>query len=672
MKKTILLSLVALSSINAQEVSLENITVTSTVIKDVSGEEVKSADLAEALAYKVPSINLIRRSGIANDIVLRGQNRDNINVLVDGTKTYGACPNRMDPAISHVLTDNIADIEITEGPYDVENFGTLSGAVKIDTVKPEEGFHGNINAGFGSWDYRKGGISLTGGTKKVRGLISVSGETSDQYKDGDGKSLAQQVKDQVTGTNIAGTQYKNEYFNMDAYTKKTLMAKIYADITDDQELKLSYIANRSEDIMYPSSKMDALWDDSNLYNADYKIKNIGAFSKELSFQLFKSDVDHPMSTKYRNSSGTSSVNEVISHLKTDFTGAKVKNSFDIVENYELTVGLDGSQRLWDGSYSGYGMMRGISGRKSIDNAKTTNVAIFSELNQNLNKLNIKYGARYDSTRITSDRASQQDNNYQALSANAFATYGVSDSFEVFGGAGKSSRVPDARELYFVSSNGTTQTGTDNLEQTTNYEIDLGVKFESDNATLKIKTFYSMLKDYIYYKATNYGANVMGNNFVNLDATIYGGEISGEYYFNDEFYTDAGVAYQRGQKDSAISGQTNKNLANITPLKGTVALNYDYLKGSTARAEMVAADKWSNYDSDNGEQELAGYAILNLKVTHQFAKSFEMSVGLNNAFDQTYAISNTYKDLILLQSAGDEVMLINEPGRYAYINASYKF
>ena len=36
---------------------------------------IKSADLAEALSKNVPSISIVRRSGIANDIILRGQKK---------------------------------------------------------------------------------------------------------------------------------------------------------------------------------------------------------------------------------------------------------------------------------------------------------------------------------------------------------------------------------------------------------------------------------------------------------------------------------------------------------------------------------------------------------------------------------------------------------------------
>ena len=151
MKKILSLSLVTTAILlNASEVtSLDTISVVETanseIVKNVSDEQIKSADLAEALSKNVPSVSIVRRSGIANDIILRGQKKDNINILLDDAKIHGACPNRMDPPTSHVLTNNIESVKVIEGPYDVVNFGTLSGVVKVKTKEPTKNLHGEIN-----------------------------------------------------------------------------------------------------------------------------------------------------------------------------------------------------------------------------------------------------------------------------------------------------------------------------------------------------------------------------------------------------------------------------------------------------------------------------------------------------------------------------------------------
>ena len=191
----------------------------------------------------------------------------------------------MDPPISHVLTNNIDYIEINEGPYNVEDFGVLSADVKIHTLQPEEEFQGDINLGFGSWGYKKAALSASGAiTENVKFLLSASAETSGQYEDGDGNTFADQIDNYITGNlipnpsnpmqvkfnnQLKGTAYQDKYRDMDAYTKKTVLAKLFWNITDNQELRLSYTGNRSDDVLYPSSKMDALSDDSDIFNVEY-------------------------------------------------------------------------------------------------------------------------------------------------------------------------------------------------------------------------------------------------------------------------------------------------------------------------------------------------------------------------------------------------------------------
>ena len=671
MKKVIYLSLAVIATLQAEEL-LENISVTekatTQVLKNISGEELKSADLADALQKNVPSISLIRRSGIANDIILRGQKRDNINVTIDGAKIYGACVNRMDPPTSHVVTHAIANVVVQEGPFDVEEFGVLSGSVKIKTKKPSKELHGDLSLNGGSFGYKKASSTISGGTDKVRFLFSASNETGEQYQDGNGNNFAKQLESYTASTQSPKDDpfvYAPNNRNMDAFEKTMYMGKVFVNFTPDQELQLSYTANRSDNVLYPSSKMDALYDDSDILNVKYAIKNLSSYSKKLDLQLYNSKVEHPMSTKYRKAGQT----KYMTHfLTTEMTGLKVKNSIDAF-GQNISYGVDGSQRNWDGQYNMTNVGTGVvtNMRKSIDHVETKNVGLFVKSKKSMGKIDMEMGARYDDTSITTASTTLKSNEYNALSANVFANYNLNDNTKYFAGLGKSSRVPDARELYNTTPKGGIN-GNPNLNQTTNYELDLGVEKSFDGGTIKLKSFYSKLKDYIYY---NGNPNVKKNNFENIDASIYGAELSGSYMPTDELYLSAGVAYKKGQKDTQTTGQTGKNLAEITPLKLNAKASYDYDENGMVEVSLIASDRWSNIDAENGEQTLAGYGIVNLKTTRNLDNGLEFTLGVDNAFDKTYATTNTYKDLILMTD-GSDTMLMNEPGRYVYLNAKYAF
>ena len=656
MKKIISLSLVTTAVIlSANEVqNLETISIVETanskIVKDVSNEQIKSADLAEALSKNVPSISIVRRSGIANDIILRGQKKDNINIILDDAKIYGACPNRMDPATSHVLSNNIQSVKVIEGPYDVENFGTLSGLVKVETKEPTKDLHGEVNLGAGSYGYRKASATVSGGTDRFKLLVSTSTEQSDQYKDGNGNNFSEQQV--VSGMSTANRYIKS---NVDAYEKKTLLTKGQFNINDDSEIKLSYTGNRSDGVLYPTGTMDADYDDSNIYTVGYTARNLADFSKELNLDYYYSNVDHPMSTKLRNNGATS---YMTAFYKTSIWGTKLKNSMEVADSL-LTVGLDTSVRNWRGEKYSTNVATGVSGVSTISLASTdtTNKAIFAKVEKSFGKLDLEFGSRYDYSDVDSSSISNEDKNYVAFNANVFGIYNVDENMKYFAGIGKSARVPDARELY------DTTYGNSDLDQTQNYEIDLGFDKTIGSFNIRPKLFYSVLKDYIY----NSTITSTTSKFENVDAKIYGLDVSGFYFMTENLSLDYGMAYQRGKKDGDY---TDKDLAEIPPLKANLALNYEQAKAKYT-AEVVAVDSWDSYDSTAKEQELSGYAVFNLKYTNQLHKNIGLTLGLDNLFDKVYNSTNTYQD-ITYATVNSERVLFNDPGRYGYVNLKYSF
>ncbi len=612
---------------------------------------------------------MVRRSGIANDIRVRGQKKDNISVTIDGAKVHGACPNRMDPPISHVLTNNVDYIEINEGPFNVEDFGVLSADIKIHTLKPSKAFKGEVNIAVGEFGYQKGAFSLTGGTDDVRFLLSGSSETGEQYEDGNGDDFVGQIAKNIAEGKVSPlAQYQDKYKNLDAFEKQTLMAKVFWDITDTQELRLSYTANRSDNVLYPSTKMDAMYDDSDIFNVEYMAKDLGLYSKELRLQVYQSEVEHPMSTKYRK---IATVNYITHALTSKSQGAKIKNSFDI-SLHSITTGIDYSVRNWDGGYYKNDIPFPAMKFHSIWDVDTSNVAFFVEDTIKMNRFTLDMGLRYDTTEIDSANPKQASNDYDELNGYVLGKYQANASTQYFVGIGKSSRVPDAKELYWVGSMGNV-IGTPDLKNTVNYEFDMGVEKKFENARLKAKVFYSQLDNYIAYNASN--TNRMGasvNAYENVDASLYGFDLSGTYVATSSVYFDYGMAYQKGTKDTALKGQTGTDMPDIAPFKINMALNYDYDSTLALRAEVIASDDWDTIDYENGEQILDAYTVLNLRASKAFGKSFEVTLGVDNILDERYAVSNTYKDLILLSTPNNEVMLMNEPGRYFYTNIKYKF
>ncbi|MFA6760955.1 MAG: TonB-dependent receptor [Sulfuricurvum sp.] len=661
--KPISISLVVVSltlSLMAESSTLKSVSVEASVVDEVSSRSKNSVDLAKTLKDHVPSIDISRRSSVANDIYIRGQKRDNISIDMDGAKVCGACVNRMDPPISHIVTSQISNVEVIEGPYDVENFGTLSGGVRIKTKEPTRDLSGEIDVGAGSWGYKKVGVSVSGSSGRVGAVLGYVYEEAGEYKDGDGRTMSKQTQKAVDDGKAAATSAYAKKPDR-AYAKKSALGKIFVKTLEDQELRLSYTANRTDRTLYPNSAMDAAYDDSNIYSIEYNIDNISNIYKNLSIQYYYSDVDHPMDTKLRVAG--SGATYMTNHLKTTMQGVKLKNSFDIAD-HKVLFGLDGSRRSWEGErYSTNTMMGMVMPMgSSLDESVTNNRALFAKVERSVGALDVSVGARADFTHVKTKDATKNSRDFNSISLNALASYDLGGGHSLFAGAGSATRVPDARELYATANY---IDGNDKLKQTKNLELDLGYEFVGEDLSLKAKAFNSNLKDYIYLvkDGARYG-------FENIDARVYGFELSGIYYANDDVWIDAMASYKRGTKRSYASDES-KHIADMAPLRARATLNYEYMPQSVASFEVEASDRWGSIDANSGEQKLAGWSVYNAKIKHAVSKNLDLTLGVDNITNKTYARSNSYVDIILLSSSG-ATMLLNEAGRYFYTNVTLKF
>ncbi|MEW5833189.1 MAG: TonB-dependent receptor [Campylobacterota bacterium] len=668
MKKFTLLSVAAVAALATEPVTIQKITVEATAPKgdtqSISADEIvkfsRQSDLGEMLSGALPEITHVRTSAIGNDIVLRGFKRDNLNVTIDDAKVCGACPNRMDPPAMHVSSSQIASVEVKEGPFDVTQFGSLGGAINVVTKDPSKGVHGEVSATLGSFDYRKVGATLEAGNDTVQALVGYSRETSGQYKDGDGKTMAEQADSATT----AGQRYSAAHKNDDAYERQNFWTKIVGNIGDNQKLTLSYFGDRADNVLYARYPMDALMDDTDMFKAKYQIFGLGSYSDELLIEAYHSKVKHDMGTDFR-AGATSPAATMVSLVDATIKGVRAENTASVAEA-DVTLGIDLSTRNWNGTK---GTRVNPYAQIQIPDADTDNVGIYAKAVKTFGALDVSGGLRYDDTSVDADQAlmaAAKDRDYDNISANLLGRYHYSANGNLFVGAGQSVRVPDARELYFKDM------GNTNLNETINREVDAGVEHTFGNLHLKGTLFYSDLKDYIYaYKVAG-----STTSFANIDARIVGGDISADYALNREWSIESGVAYQRGSKKDtnqldalATLPQTDKDLADIPPLKGRVALVFNDER-HYAEAEWIAA-RHQTYDENNGEQAIGGYGILNLKYGTDFNNGFSLSAGINNFFDRTYAVSNSYIGLTTIME-GAQPLVLNEPGRNFYATLSYKF
>ncbi len=689
-----LLSIALSSLLFAQEVTLEKVLIQeeleeiSPTLQQEELEFTRQQDLAEMLSELLPEINIVRASAIGNDIVLRGFKRDDINVLIDGAKIYGACPNRMDPPAMHVSAGEIESIVVKEGPFDVENFGSLGGVVEVKTKEPKEGKESSIGVRVGSFGFKKGEFTTSGGDERFKFLLGASRESSEQYEDGDGRTLVEQNWYQLGKKDPYS--YQEKYKDLDAYHRGVVWGKTVFTPTSNQELKLSFYSDKATDVLYPAFQMDAQLDKTLMVNGEYLFKELAPYSKELSFSGYYSSVKHDMGTEFRNAALPQVMDGKLyrtHHVESYIKGGKVKNSFDAADIL-WTVGADVSKRNWNGICLSEPSKKPRQVR--IPDVDTDNGGIFLKALKNLDRLTLKFGVRYDKTDIEANNLNdptianvpaiqnhyknKTSRDFKNLSANLVADYRVNDDISVYFGVGQGVRVPDAQELYFIGymKGNWTRKGNPDLKESKNQEVDLGVSANLGELSLHAGAFYSKLKDYIYAYRSNVG-NADPNSYyltwTNIDAHIYGGDLGANYSLNDYLFLEGSLAYQRGEKDDLIPNQKDKDMAMIPPLHARVALSYSD-GDDFAMIEGLFSSDWEDFDSDNGERAIDGWSVINLKASKRINDEVTLNVGVDNVFDETYATNNTYVGRALIGARTP--VLINEPGRFWYANLNVRF
>jgi len=670
MKKAFLLTAIV-SFGYAQEILLKEVELKAkkeTFKDSLEVREVRESsakDVGEALT-KLEGIWKIRKGGIANDVVLRGFYRDNINVLIDDDRVYAACPNRMDPPAFHVDFSQVERIEIIKGPFDVRHQGSMAGLVNIITKKPEKGFHLKLNASAGSFNFINLSPVVSYADDKFNILVGYSYKYSKPYKDGDGKKITEYAN------------YKPQFINSKAFEINTYWTKLGFKPIENHSVEFSYTKQDARHVLYPYLRMDAIYDKTDRFNMNYQIDGISDTLKSLKFHLYYTKVDHWMDDRYRTSAG-SNLWSMATDAKSKAYGGRLEANLG-----DLTLGFEAYKRNWD-AVNYMGMMTQFA----IPNVDTESFGLYGEYKKNLSdRLRLVAGLRLDTTKTKADSSKANTNLYFAYkntrstsktdtypSGNIQLFYELQKGTELFVGLGHSVRVPDAQERYFALRRmGTDWVGNPELKPSKNTELDLGIKHSTDKALIKATAFYSYVQDYITVHNQSKVNSVPGvmnsqaRSYENVNAQFFGGEVDLRLSLTQELFLFGGMSYVQARKETKPGSPKNinsSNVAEIPPLKTRIALRYD--KGTYfGEVETILSATQYRVDTDLNEQKTSGYGVVNVKVGGNF-KGFTLNAGVDNVFDKKY-----FEHLSYLRDPFAIGVKVPEPGRTFYVNVSYTF
>mgnify|MGYP001066173551 CR=1 FL=1 len=366
----------------------------STIIvteKRVKLEEMNEKGYTEAIEglKQIEGIHFTRRGKSSIDLNLRGLSKDNINILIDGDKAYGACPNRMDPPASLITFDNLESIEVIKGPYDVKNQGSMGGAVYTKTKDIKLGLENSVKLQVGSYDEKVASFRSAYGLETFKIAVTGSYQGYKPYKDGNGNSITKVYPDldhplylfpyptsiSIDGTSINLANFNYEYpgvlpfdlqnapsSNRYKYQKRNILTekktagiKTVIAISPQQELEIEGYYFTTANSLTPYLLMDMVWDEFKKGSIQYSIKNINENLKKLSFKVYGSDTLHDMTDELRCSSTTNNINCSESNLSRTYgmrswatsslNGFRIDAETNILQ--KTNFGIDTYIRKWN-------------------------------------------------------------------------------------------------------------------------------------------------------------------------------------------------------------------------------------------------------------------------------------------------------------------------------------
>lgn len=651
-----------------QTASKENLT-----IREV--RESPARDIGEAL-QNVPGLNMVRKGMIANDIVLRGFQRDNLNVFLDGVRLHGGCPSRMDPPSFHFDFAEVESIEVIKGPYDLANPGSLAGMVNAISKSPKTGPSANLNLSYGSYNYLDASATASYGGEKFDGLLGYARKSSDVPKSGDGRLLT----DIYPATSM--NRYRPDRLDSQAYQTDTFWLKGGSKIGEGRS-ELSYSYQDASPVLYPALLMDATYDRTHRLNWATTLEELSPKLSKLMLQLWYNQVDHLMDDTQRVSSLARPRDYMmLTDAKTMTFGSKLNGELPLGPG-DMTTGIDFYHRNWDATNEA-AVWNSYAPQPMIPDVDINNLGLFSEYSWPLaSSLELKGGLRLDYTKVKANDLSETrlntlyqpyfandldtETDFTEPSANLQLNWQPTDALEIFTGIASASRTPDQQELYIGLQRGGMSRnwlGNPALKATRNNQIDLGAKWTGSRIFASASVFYSSLDDYIYVgdvaDPDGAGPLIQARTYQNIDARIWGAEFGSQLALPFDLFAKATLSYVRGE-----NRDTDQPLSEIPPFSGTVSLRYDNGSYFFEASERFAA-KQDRVDTSLNEEETKSWGVTDIKAGITW-KRWGLIGGINNLFDKEYYSHLSYQRDPF--RAGEKVP---EMGLFAYVNLSYSF
>jgi len=624
-----------------------------------------AADMG-AMLTSVPGVSGNRMGGHGVDIVIRGQQGNQLNIIDAGSITYGGCPNRMDPPTATAAFARADRVVVERGYASVTNGpGGSGGTVRLERDAPsfEDGKRFNGRFALGGTT-NSDTLELSGSLSADLGQgfyveLSAEDRHAGNFKDGNGRTERSAYDQAAQGLTFG---YKN----------------------GTTELAFDIEHDLAEDVLFAGAGMDSPSSETWVYRLRGGMDVDAGALKRIEGNLYFSEVDHVMDN-YSLRAATGMLMRV--PTSSDTTGGKVEGIFELGKT-TARLGIDHqSNNRMAILYSGP-----LAQRARVEAANAANgrflmwpdvtiaqTGIYLQTETALSdKTTVRGGLRYDHVRASAGAANGLAG-YTGLTGtpNSYYTARYGTTFDkartednvggllrleheiapgtlVFAGLSRSVRTADASERAMARNN---WVGNPDIAPEKHHQFDLGIETTRESWGLTATAYVDHVQDYILRDQFS----VAGvTTYRNVSAELSGVELSGNWQ-SGGWQVAGDLAYTYGQNTT-----DDRALAQISPLMGKIVASYgrDAWRGG-ARVNWAAGQDRIDPARDAGVTP--GYATLDLFGSYELSNGAVLLAGVDNLFDKAYSNhlsrSNTFDT---------SVTRVTEPGRTAYVKLAMQF
>lgn len=474
-----------------------------------------SFSMMEALTSR-PGLDLIAKSPGVSKPVIRGLSMTNILVLNNGVKLENFQFAQDHPFIINEY--GIDKVEVIKGPASLLYGSGAVGGI-INFVKEKPATYNTISGDFHQHFYSNTegfltNIGIKGNHKNFLWGIRSGIKSHKDFTDGNGNVVT------------------NSRFN------KTSTKANLGIIRPFGTFKLFYDYNQEELGMTVPPVLSLITDNSRKNKFWYQnlSNHLLASQNKLFLGNQQLDINIAYQNNHRQLITTGSKENVAVDLTLQTISYDIKTIFANARNNTLITGIQGNyQKNTNGNAPEY----------IIPDAFVNNIGFIGLFQSKVaQKINTQVGIRYDILKINipiqnyntinsydSSIIFPIENIYQNISFSTGITYHINDIWLLRLNLASAFRPPNLAELTQNGLHGTRyEIGNPDMISQRNYESDFAIHFHSNNFALDVSPFYNRINNYIFLSPSN-DFTLEGYRIYRYDqtnATIYGGEVSGNY------------------------------------------------------------------------------------------------------------------------------------------------